>query len=517
MKSIDQLPKQSKVLNGFNANPAQAHELLSLRDEDRTNYPSSNQESFNPAAQPPANEQELIDGMLKGNYFGDTALSKMQPDQVQSLLSQGKNGGSKTVDLIKQQMIANQMAQPKDDTPDEAKPEDELKQLYKQLAKQEFQRYLQPTQNPVTTVGDIMPAFQRNKAEGLNKLAQYLNTSQGQNVISGLMGALGNKNAQLAYGRGASQRVPAENFMMERAAMEDAQRERGIDSILKSYITSTSPKSGASYKNAIDDAYAKNQITPEMYETLKTTSDYTGDTFLPSSVLNKRIEPFLIKQRYGNAVNLEGVKQGNRKEIADYTQPQKIEIANVNAQNQANLKGNVAPAQTPDQARKIAAEAKIAEQKAKGEDPKAKENMNNLMNLNVRLKSLGELIDSPNMPNPLTGISGYGHSAYRKLVKPNTTEKQFDTAIQSLKLLIPQVLDKTGKKLSNTEIIAIEKSLPSLNDTYENKKAAYNATYQQLVDRFNIEQGTLKSIPGEKSTLKAGQKIGRFEIVKVSE
>ena len=29
----------------------------------------------------------------------------------------------------------------------------------------------------------------------------------------------------------------------------------------------------------------------------------------------------------------------------------------------------------------------------------------------------------------------------------------------------------------------------------ENKKAKYNAVYQQLVDRFNIEQGTLKSVP----------------------
>lgn len=473
MTSLNNLSKVVKILSSFKPTVGQANELLADSSTGDLRPPSTMiAADYSPIKPIPANIPAI----------SDVERSTYPVSSVKKTFNPAEND----IDTIKQQMVEKQMAEPKKEV---VQPVDEKKQLFDELVKQELNNLLKPAQKPFVTSSDIVPAFQKGGVkEGMQKLADYLGTSQGQDVLGSLAGMFGNKNMQIAMSRRANRQFPIEVEQLKQAEETKREKDRDASNVVKGYITANSPRGGSSYKSVIDIYHAQGNISDENYAKLQETDSYKNDDVFAPSTINKMLEPYLIDKRFGNAVKIEGIKQPNREKIVQ-----------MQGENQVTTKGTPS-GRTSDQARKDAADATIAEQKAKGEDPKAKENMNNLMNLNVRLKSLGKLIDSPDMSNPATGISGYGHSAYRKLIKPNETEAQFDTSIQSLKLLIPQVLDKTGKRLSNTEINAIEKSLPNLNDTYENKKAKYNAVYQQLVDRFNIEQGTLKSIPkGAKS------------------
>jgi hypothetical protein len=123
------------------------------------------------------------------------------------------------------------------------------------------------------------------------------------------------------------------------------------------------------------------------------------------------------------------------------------------------------------------------------------DNNTKLQLLNTRLQALGANIESPDMPQPWNALDRGIHDAVRASYQPNTTEAAFNSNIQALKLLVPQILDGAGKRLSNVEIEAVENSLPAVNDSLEVKRAKYNTVMSQLSNRFSVDNGTQTALP----------------------
>jgi hypothetical protein len=263
------------------------------------------------------------------------------------------------------------------------------------------------------------------------------------------------------------------------------------------------PKLGGNYgfaKNVADDRYAQ----------LANEQETAQDLF----------KELGIDKRFGKEIGLKTEQFGFEKEKfkteADYKKARdKVE----DAFKTRELSQKDYEIQTKDleaKARKDLSDAQIKKinTEMSGTDKKTQQQQKNLMQLNERMLNLKRLIDDPDMPHPISGTTGLVHSAIRNVYRPNKVEAQYNTAIQQLKLLIPTILDDTGKRISNTEIIAIESSLPKLNDTYENKKAKFDYLYQQLEDKYNINKGTMTSIPGQNKASSSGVKIKSIKEIK---
>lgn len=76
-------------------------------------------------------------------------------------------------------------------------------------------------------------------------------------------------------------------------------------------------KGGSSFKQAVDIYKAQGLIDDETYNSLISNPSYINDEYFPTSTLNKFLDPYLIDKRQSGAEGLEGIKQGNRKELKE--------------------------------------------------------------------------------------------------------------------------------------------------------------------------------------------------------
>ena len=478
------IPASLPVMDNISADINNIKNIPELSDEERNNY------------QPTAQEQ-LSAGMTPNT---DNTLQKMNANDIVTALSEGKNLGSPTLDNILKQMATKQMGG--EITGAAAEPIDEKKAIFDQLVKKELENLNTPMQNPVASPMDIASAWKKGGwQQGVGKLGEYLNTAQGQNVMGALMGALGNKNMVTAYARGANRQRPIEQQQMENA--QEAEREKAQDreQLVKSYITSTSPKSGASFKNVIDIYHDQKLISDTDYAKLQSNNSYINDDSFSPSTINKLIEPYLISKRQGGAINLEELKQGGRKELQGLGHGNRLE--------EIQFSKSTPQAQTPEQTAHTKASTKKLENEIQlgGTQGAVK----GIEAVNKQINNFTNQFDVMPAKKALAGTA---------LRQVSGTQTAGEASFMSQRTLLFNKIarDLGGEKgvLSDADIKRVEASLPTLYDSKEQKLAKIKAVRQLIDIRMEQYGKKIPSVSQTQPTIKQGQKIGRFEVVKVS-
>lgn len=473
---------QGKIGNdNLSANINDIRPIQELTNEERT--------TFNPTI------NDMSGALNAGMSNNDEALSKMSQDEINKLISEGKNGGSKTLDdLIKQMAITETNP---NDTPIErggitgaANEVDEKKQLFDKLVKKELESLLGEEEKPIRSANQVISNFQGGAAKGLSALSQYLGSSEGQNILGTLVGALGNKDMQIQYGKGANEAMNREMYEQQLADKKELQKMQDREQIARSYLSSTSPKGGASFKNTVDIAYAQGMIPEDKYNALINTSDYTNDTFLPSATLNKLLEPYLITQRQSGASKLAGTKHGYRMEEIGESAKQGLQKAIKEAEYKEEL---------PSVATKTEKTKKEIAQMA-GSSP-----MSGVQAVSKQITNFEKLFDIVPAKKAIAG------TVTRKITGLQTpTEANFDA--QRTLLFNKIARDLGGEKgvLSDADIKRIEDSLPTLYDSKAQKQAKLKAV-KDLINIRTQQYGGQSQFNspkiGQKATSKSGKPI----------
>ena len=367
---INQTQKKPNIIDAINV-------ILSKGQKNEGNAKVADNTEMSPTSLPKNDTQPASFDVKSLPSFTNQQRQSYQPDEADKQNSMVAEKAIQQELSPKDQLIQNAIKNAKENEVT-IQPIDEKKQLFDELVKTQLKGMMTPTQNPITRAGDIVPAFQQGVGSGLSKLADYLGTSQGQNVLSGLAGALGGQNMQLALHRGAMGQYPIEQAQVENAMNTEQQRQHSLADLTKSYLTST--KGTQTMGNVLEAQLATGQITPEQYQQTISQPNWASikDTPFSATTINKMaIDPKLKTQQLGNAKELEGLKLKNKKIFWDATLSDKENLARLQAalsgENTIRAK-ETPPGLTEDQKRAQKAAADKAEADAISAAKKAKGN-----------------------------------------------------------------------------------------------------------------------------------------------
>lgn len=203
---------------------------------------------------------------------------------------------------------------------------DEKTQLYNELVKQELQTLMGNKVQQPARLGDVIPAFQTGAASGLDKLGEYLGTSQGQDVMGALFGALGNKDMATAQAIGANRKYKEEMIDKQNQADLFRQNQGDMADITRGILVSQNPKGGSSFKDMADYYFSQGLIDEDKYKSLQSTDLYSQDITLPPSVMGKSLQPFLNKQGHGYRMDEIGASGGQQRQTKQFEEglPSKV-------------------------------------------------------------------------------------------------------------------------------------------------------------------------------------------------
>jgi hypothetical protein len=446
-------------------------DLQNLSDTERSNY------------QPTQEEQ------LEAGRNIDPVLNSLSQEQIAKGIDEGKNYGSKTLDNMIKQMANRQaaeknpeMAKQIDAETGAAQPIDEKKQLFDELIKKEIKRLSGDDEKNISSAGDVVRAFQKGEGgdlgKGLNALSQYIGTSQGQGVLGSLMGALGNKDMQIAFARGSEEQLPIDIQREKDLQSRNQQKHKDIAALIEREMMTSSPKNGSGFKDVIDTYHDQGMIDDDKYQKLTQNPSYINNTMFPPSVIGKMMQPYL---------NTQG--QQYKKEIIDYAQPGKEKIARIYGENAANLKGNVVAAKTPDELRKEKALADKAEKDLNKISEKMEQGKSSLARYSANLDRLNELmLKTPQVEN----IADQAVERAKLLKNPNRTSPSiaaFDAQKKHVALTGMKAIEDTTGRPSVFSMQQLLGTLPNWDDTPAVKKAKMNEFQNMVQTSADITYG----------------------------
>lgn len=295
----------------------------------------------------PTNFMDLYSGAVEGKNFGDPDIARAIQQYggrnvAEQMMTQNKNFGSQNAaNLIAQeQQQFNPMLQMQAPV---------ISPITENFVKPREQMPYQPTYNQPQTFLPQENIIPNSKIEGdiskqpsfLDKLGGVLKnpavlTGLGTAAAVGLTG--GDITQALTYGLKSGTGV-ADKQLEDRQnrqilktiyGLTDEQLPQGLitNDIMKQYESSTSAKAKADYnqailgtrgmslKSAIDTYKAQGLISDSDFARLSSLPEYANETTVPTSYINKVLEPYLIAKRGEQALTLEDTKFGNKKEMA---------------------------------------------------------------------------------------------------------------------------------------------------------------------------------------------------------
>ena len=451
------------LMNGLNP-PASA--------EEAPHAPSS------PQAAPPVTYDSLMDILGKGenpfpqnsqDYSGmQNLLNTMGAKNVSDYISQGKNLGVKGVANALKGRKSNQEIRQEETAPQQEQSQEGATTSPPQEPSKEdtIRKTLLDS-----IMGNVMQPIEKNKeAEEhpyLNNLPIILASLIDPTLTAGISKA-------------------------KELSLQETKKETKVDKQLEllKLLNGGTSGSGASFRDMVDIYAAQGLISEDDMLRLKTLPAYINNERMPSSSANLMLRPYMKGKelnfakdlegtKQDNRLELEGVKQTGRKEIADYTQPLKLEVAREKGKIQADIKGNVPSALTPeDKALKEAQleKTKIDTAKAKTNTASNKyskqiaENNATIKNINDGLKAIDK---NPGAYNLLYGTLP---AQVTNRIDPGGVDTR--AKIDNVSAVYRKWL--TGAQMSDKERLYYERFLPAPSDDAHTVKEKLKAMKRSI-------------------------------------